>query len=274
MMHIRNILPPIRVHVWGGFGSQLYASALKFDIENRFPNRRIRMLFHSSGVTPRFIEVQNSEGSLVQVLDGENRDLFVRFIRSILKLLMFKVGFLNTCDTNVEWSKLRPWVLVIRGHYSYRIISSSTIRTVTLREIGLDMKQVHANSDYLMHYRIGDLATLDEKDYIKGDRFGKVFQKIGVLPKSEISVCTDSPNIAQIELSQYPMNFLIADKGPIQTLQDSICAGYFVGTTAKISYWAVACREYFQIGPSAIPIGHQISIERTIGKVPERVELY
>lgn len=274
MKHFQNILPHIRVHVWGGFGSQLYASALKFDIEHRFPNRKIRMFFHSSGVTSRLIEVENSQGSLVQVLDRERHNFLLRSIRPIVKFLMYKVGLLNTCDSNEEWLRLKPWVLVIRGHYSYRIISPSTIREVTLREIGLDVIKVHANSDELLHYRIGDLATLNEKDYVKGEQFDSVFQRHGVPPRNEILVYTDSPHIAKSELSQYPLNFQIVDKGPIQTLQDSILAGYFIGTTAKISYWAVTCRVYFDIGPSALPFGHQISVERTTGKVSSMIELY
>ena len=45
------------VHIWGGFGSQLFALALGIDIKNKFPAKEIYYKFHTSGVTKREIEI-------------------------------------------------------------------------------------------------------------------------------------------------------------------------------------------------------------------------
>ena len=44
---------PIRIHCWGGLGSQLYAWALFERLSIRFPKRKLRLVLHTSGVTRR-----------------------------------------------------------------------------------------------------------------------------------------------------------------------------------------------------------------------------
>ena len=54
------ILPALRVHSWGGFGSQLFAAHAILRIQKLFPYRRIKVIIHSSGVTKRTKEVDFS----------------------------------------------------------------------------------------------------------------------------------------------------------------------------------------------------------------------
>jgi len=48
---------PIRVHCWGGFGSQIFACVIAKRLASLFPARKIVLIFHSSGVTRRTLEI-------------------------------------------------------------------------------------------------------------------------------------------------------------------------------------------------------------------------
>ncbi len=47
----------LRVHCWGGLGSQLFALAHAYELHKKFPNRKILLLMHTSGVSERFSEL-------------------------------------------------------------------------------------------------------------------------------------------------------------------------------------------------------------------------
>ena len=48
----------LRIHCWGGLGSQLYAVALIYDLLKRFPKRKITLYLHTSGATRRHSEIE------------------------------------------------------------------------------------------------------------------------------------------------------------------------------------------------------------------------
>ena len=58
----------LRIHSWGGLGSQLFALSLIFDLVRKFPKKRIELIHHTAGVTRRLFEVDfmlNSKTELV-----------------------------------------------------------------------------------------------------------------------------------------------------------------------------------------------------------------
>ena len=62
----------LRVHCWGGLGSQLFALAHAYELRRKFPNRKILLLLHTSGETERYSELGflgNSEFKIQQVKD-------------------------------------------------------------------------------------------------------------------------------------------------------------------------------------------------------------
>ena len=56
MNQILRFLPALRVNSWGGFGSQLFTAYVVLKLQKQFPNRRIKVLSHTSGVTRRISE--------------------------------------------------------------------------------------------------------------------------------------------------------------------------------------------------------------------------
>ena len=45
------------IHCWGGLGSQLYAWAMAEMVQTKYPRRKIEIVFHSSGVTKRYSDL-------------------------------------------------------------------------------------------------------------------------------------------------------------------------------------------------------------------------
>ena len=56
MNQILRFLPALRVHSWGGFGSQLFTAYVVLKLQKQFTNRRIKVVVHTSGVTRRVSE--------------------------------------------------------------------------------------------------------------------------------------------------------------------------------------------------------------------------
>lgn len=54
-----KLMPPLKIHCWGGVGSQLYALAVYERLLVRMPNRKIIIVFHSFGVTERIFELSD-----------------------------------------------------------------------------------------------------------------------------------------------------------------------------------------------------------------------
>ena len=50
-------MPSIKIHCWGGIGSQLFTLALALDLNKRYPKRPIKFIFHTGGVTRRSLEI-------------------------------------------------------------------------------------------------------------------------------------------------------------------------------------------------------------------------
>ena len=53
----------LRVHCWGGLGSQLFALAHAYELRKKFPKRKIMLFLHTSGVSERFSELDFFIGS-------------------------------------------------------------------------------------------------------------------------------------------------------------------------------------------------------------------
>jgi len=68
---IRYWVPPIRVHCWGGLGSQLFGWSLYEDLQIRYPSRRIHVYLHQGGVTQRPSEIDHvfEKGIIFKVFD-------------------------------------------------------------------------------------------------------------------------------------------------------------------------------------------------------------
>ena len=259
----------IAIHCWGGLGSQMYAWALYERLEIRFPNRKLKLIFHTGGVTKRLPDLEplftaDQKGFVQDYLSKEATNEFATVARGsasgikkalvkIGKRALLATGFVATVNNEVEFSKIKPWVVSIRGHYSELKIDPSTIKLMQDRAGNSNSllqfdRQQKPNQDVL-HYRLGDLMELAEKAPNSTKSITAAITVAGLGVARELWVLSDSPQVA-IDLlhKENPQLRLKLDDGNLnawQSLMAMTNASTLVGTSSKLSIWAMIFRAYF-----------------------------
>ena len=267
---IRNLLPPIKVHIWGGFGSQLFALIAAQRLNRKFPHRNITMVFHSSGVTKRhreiplaflnaftILEVDDfSESILLESSQSQSVNLRIREIRKLVRDFLARIGCIADLDFDDNLNQTKPWLLQTRGHYSYIKLTPGEVLEVC-KVLGISDTSLsnQLEQSFYIHLRLGDLLNLQTKTHTPVERFLSVLEKQG--DKLPIKVYSDSD--PEIVLSIIGANFSpevlsIGSTNVFETILMGVCSEKFLGTSSKISIWISVIREYFQIGSlTAIP---------------------
>jgi hypothetical protein len=143
----------MKIHCWGGLGSQLFALAIAHDLRSQHPNRRISLVLHTSGVTLRKSEldaVADSSYFISQVNDFQpisvNKHGSKRFsvisLKFLIKNFLIATKFICTGNTDLDFKKIRPWTISLRGHYFNRKISPSFFDYLLL---SLDLEEKKSN---------------------------------------------------------------------------------------------------------------------------------
>jgi hypothetical protein len=247
-------------------GSQLYAWALLEDLLIDFPNRRIKLVLHSSGVTRRESDLDFLRVELeVDVVD-DFKETFrnLRGSRKIipgwklgvsgsLKFILQKLGFLATANDDYEYARIRSWTTDIRGHYSKRTISSESLSQMRMRteRCGKSWfteclsESINLNV-FRIHVRLGDLLTLDTKEPLAFDRIYSAINQYDIIDSVSRTfyVASDSLEIAcKNFLEKYPRDMQIpVVEDPWSTISVLSRSGIFIGTNSKISVWAAILR--------------------------------
>jgi hypothetical protein len=252
----------LKIHCWGGLGSQLYALAIANALQYKYKNRKIILLLHSSGVTQRLSEisfVKNIQYEIIQVddfnglsYDQLNKSSRYKFFipKSFIKKILISTRIVCTGNNDLEYEKIRFWTLVLRGHYSYRTIEPGFYNFL-LQELKSKITNLNDPNKIAIHYRIGDLLKLDTKSIYPPE---KIVQKVnGVLNNSNynrISVYSDSPQEAKTVLVSAGLSkdCVVRDMQTIDVICECVRAGYFIGTNSKISLWIVNIRRYLGMG--------------------------
>jgi hypothetical protein len=256
----------LKIHCWGGLGSQMYAWALLERLHDKFPNRKFKLVFHTGGVTKRLPDLETlfmqNEKDFVQDFESnekENRNkslsdksIFAikRNLLKILKKILITTGFVAISNNEIEFSKLKPWVVAVRGHYSELRIDLETINLMRRRTEGrssgfrMNIKQ-NTNLDVL-HYRLGDLLSMVEKSPIDTKRIANAIQEAKAGTTCPLWVLSDSPSHA-VELLQRenPEIRFKSDDGSLDAWQSLMAmsnANIFIGTSSKLSIWAIIFR--------------------------------
>jgi hypothetical protein len=97
---------PLRVHCWGGLGSQLYALSTVHDLKLKYPKRRIKLVLHTSGVTKRLSEldfIHNIDFEIVQINDFHLQDKSDKNkanmsnvkLKVLLKKILYTLNFIS-----------------------------------------------------------------------------------------------------------------------------------------------------------------------------------
>ena len=277
-----RFLTALKVHCWGGLGSQLFAVAVYFQLKNRFPKRSVILVLHDGGVTKRISEIEGifSEINTKQIHDFSNlagkestnqkRQKYVlRFIKGILK----KFHVVLALDSGDNFQSVLPWTLSIRGHYSYRRISRNAVALLLSRltPSGKDRLQKNLSGPIQVgvHYRLGDLVNLASKSPLDVKRVSQVLSDALTSPEtSEIKVFSDSPEIAAGLLrKEMPHRPIVSEEMPTwETIGLLSRSRIFVGTFSKVSIWIVILRYFSKDAKlSYMPAESQNNLELLLG---------
>jgi hypothetical protein len=196
-------------------------------------------------------------------------------VRTLAKKILRILRLTGSADNDFEYSKLKPWALSCRGHYSYRSVSS-----IFLNELD---KRLHKNASNLdlyqsctIHYRLGDLLTLVEKNPIPSPI---IVATISNLLRSydfrDLCVFSDSPERAfDFFNKMVPLEVKSPAADTVDVMANSIDSKYFIGTSSKISFWIAGIRAQSRNSPSFLPLNNLPQISGVVGDKSEYISTY
>lgn len=250
----------IKVHSWGGLGSQLFALAVIYEINKKMPNKEIDLVHHTSGVTKRLFELDSmieSKFSLKVIDDykktknktkNKNKKFLKKFIVNSVKLIINVTRVSINLDTTPNLNRIKPWTLEIRGHYSKRQIEKIFLDEC-LKFFNKFNTYPEGISDSLtVHYRLGDLLTITEKSFIAPHYLmNSIIEVKNNHQLERVIIYSDSAAEAKMKLEKiYDIfNQVYFMNSPTQSvIQSCIRSSFFLGTNSKVSIWIVKLRDH------------------------------
>lgn len=245
---LNPMLPTIKVHCWGGLGSQLYGLALAHHLKSECIGRRVTLILHTSGVTKRKSELTSLSKSIkVRELDDFQESNFqsstiggTKRFKQYFKGILLKTRIILDDNVMKSSSSIKPWTISIRGHYTDFSFPNFTLRDISQ----IVMSQLNSLSasnkfDILVHYRLGDLITLDSKNPLSAKSFGF----LSLLP-GQIFLVSDSLDVGVHELKNVLNREVlpVPSKGGFDVLGHALNSTCFVGSSSKVSDWAILFR--------------------------------
>ena len=245
---------PVKIHVWGGLGSQLFGLALAFDLNKRLSNRKLVLIYHTSGVTKRawdlpldLVDITVVVKDDFELLDTMGKPhLFLKKLHldEILKFFYSLSGFHSDCNTTKKSQRIKPWVRNIRGHYSHRLISNDTsalILNTLQKHYYSEFKGSEYSPNSAIQYRLGDLLKLKDKSFISEKAIiNLIEQNIILWPRKIFDLYSDSLEAALNLLST--LSIIPHDYSPHKTVLRCLDYKYFIGTNSKLTIWIVLFR--------------------------------
>ena len=227
----------------------------------------MKIVLHTGGVTRRIPEVAElfpeyeyqfeEDFQQTKKVATETKASESSILRTTLKRILSGVGFLAQCNDDRATKRLRPWVLSIRGHYSYRTINSAFMYRLADRcESVNESKITNLSKSCIVHYRLGDLLVINEKNPISAklvvSEYIKVQKEIKI---EELIVFSDSPSEARSRFSHLLSGeFLVLDSRTSLVIANATRAKYFIGTSSKVSFWIAGLRDVVYQSPSSLPL--------------------
>ena len=241
-------------HIWGGFGSQLFGLVIAWRLSTSHRYRRIKLVFHTSGVSERvrelplswlssysINEIQDFAKSRMEVYPSQTTSTSKTLI-TFLKSVLIRIGLLAQANTELELRRLKPWILALRGHYTeFRLENLEIMRLMNLLEIP---KKRPSDNILSIHYRLGDLLNLSSKSYIKPHRIKEALKdlsrkNIPVVIFSDSNL-EDVSSLLASNLNERASSYL--RMSPIDTIRSCVNSVEFLGTNSKISLWIAIFR--------------------------------
>ena len=124
----------IKVHCWGGLGSQLFAWAIAEQIKIKFPLKEIQIVLHTNGVTKRDPEISFLSQRFVLIYKNDYVPLRdqsekkhtkkIKF-KTLVKYLLNKTCIVIGSSEPNSLANVKPWTLELRDHYAHNIVPIS-----------------------------------------------------------------------------------------------------------------------------------------------------
>jgi len=213
---------------------------------------------HTSGVTERKSEIRKYKDiKSFEVADYAMKNQFVTiaargfqqnyifFLKTFLKKITLRLGFLSESNTLDELNATKPWVLSLRGHYTRIPFNTDSLRLLfELIDRNLDEKKV-IKDNIGIQYRLGDLVSLENKSPVRPQSILTCIQKISITSNPGIQIFSDSLPLA-LDLLRPLIPDTIEIQGVVAEPDEAIILlsklPYFIGTTAKLSVWVAVFR--------------------------------
>lgn len=252
---LNRLIPHIKLHVWGGLGTQLYSILLARKLMQKFRGRKIKFYFHQSGVTKRFLQIPDvlltgfdykeiSDFSKKKSAASSRRQFKQHLEKSFIKVVttfLEKSGILARVNTEEEFNRLKPWVISIRGHYTGVKYSKEDLTSLK------DCFQLHqfsaSNRSIAVHFRLGDLIEIPNKTHTDPR---SIFKVIAGLEQIPIDIFSDSKpfevrKVLEVQNTYHAVRSIEnLDIG--ETIKLCCNSGIFIGTNSKISVWIAIFR--------------------------------
>ena len=272
LTQFRAVLPELRVHSWGGFGSQLFTAYVILKAKKRYPGRRLKVVIHTSGVTRRVSEFDFEKLGIkqIQVEDYKNLNmqshskvdsfsrhfkLFKTLKKNLSKVLKW-LRVIQLANSDESFNSIMPWTLALRGHYTRISLDTELIHCLFQLLFDKSSFLTSKETELIIHYRLGDLLNLDEKSPIKPKRIEELLLLL-TYNKSKLMVLSDS---SEKQFKDFVSGNTILSSlrsetlEPLPSLWLCINSDIFIGTGTKLSLWAAIFREVIDENPSFLPV--------------------
>lgn len=250
----------IKVHSWGGLGSQLFTLAVIYEINKKKPNRRINLVHHTAGVTKRFFELEsmlNSKFNLKVVNDYKEiknqtrnykKRILKKYLLIVVKFILNITRLSINLDVTPNLKRIKPWTLEVRGHYSTRHIENYFLDECIKYFNDFAIFAAGTSDALTVHYRLGDLLTITEKSFIDPNYVIRSISEIKkIYPLKRVIIYSDSVEEAKVKLQKIYDIFNVVSfmDSPTQSvIQSCINSSFFLGTNSKVSIWIVKIRNH------------------------------
>jgi len=268
----------ITIHSWGGLGSQLFTWSVAEIISMKFPYKGITIVLHNSGITKRESDIDflsykykivHKDDFRSKINNKSNKAVIMVPIIKFIRIILRATKIVIDANTSKNLNKIKPWTLILRGHYSH-ITIDSTICNKLVSEVekfknnNFSLLEGYKNT-LGIHYRLGDLIILDNKFFIDPELLGNAINNFSEINKCEsINLYSDSLLAAEELLSPFLAHEVQYRESNIwETIIKLSSEKYFIGTNSKISIWVMLFRKT-QDRDSwvGMPLSTKVEVER------------